>query len=119
MFTAGCYCWVRLHRIAQSIDLLLACYVANATCTTTVVMTTLIFIIVSHSHAFLLVVIIHAPVAVEVILYFQHNPAAQSNDFMGNLRIPAGVDSKLNKLECCLPTVPVHASSDFYVSKQN
>ena len=35
-----------LHWTAQSVDLLLACYVANATCTVIVVVATLIFITV-------------------------------------------------------------------------
>ena len=38
-------------------DPLLACYVANTACAIVVIMTTLIFIIVSCSHAFLLVVL--------------------------------------------------------------
>ena len=53
----------RLHRIARSstamfIDLPLACYLANATCAVTNIMTALIFImlIASRSHAFFLVV---------------------------------------------------------------
>ena len=75
-----------LHRIAQSIDLLLACYVANTACAIIVIVTSLIFIIVSPSHAFLLVVLIHmfchTLVAVEALLCFQHTPAVQSNDFV-------------------------------------
>ena len=66
----------RLHRTAQSVDLLLACCAANAACAIVVVMTTLIFIIVSCLHVFLLGVIIHlfchAPVVVEVIPHYQH-----------------------------------------------
>ena len=51
----------RLHRTAQSVDLLPVCYAANTACAIVVIMTALIFIIVSHSHVLLLlVVIIHA-----------------------------------------------------------
>ena len=57
------------------VDLLLAC-LANATCAITNIMTTLIFIIVSRSHAFFLVVPVrsslHVLVVVVVISYFQH-----------------------------------------------
>ena len=58
-------------------DLLLACYLANANCAIMNVMTALIFVIliVSQLHAFFLVVPIrsslHALVVVEVISYFQ------------------------------------------------
>ena len=89
-------CWTNffvtifwLHRTARSstamfIDLLLACYLANAACAIINVMTALIFIIVSRPHAFFLVVpvrsFLHALVAVAAILYFQHTPAVRSND---------------------------------------
>ena len=59
-------------------DLLLACYLANATCAIINIMTTLIFIIliVSRLHAFFLVVAVrsslHMLVAVAAISYFQH-----------------------------------------------
>ena len=62
-------------------DLLLACYLANATCAIINIMTALIFIIliVSRSHAFFVVVPVrsslHVLVAVAAILYFQHTPA--------------------------------------------
>ena len=73
----------RLHWIARSstnmfIDLLLACYLANATCAVMNIMTTLIFIIliVSPLHAFFVVVparsSLHVLVVVAVISYFQH-----------------------------------------------
>ena len=62
--------------VAMSADLLLACYLANATCAITNIMTTLIFIIVSQLHAFFLVVPVrsslHVIVVVAVISYFQH-----------------------------------------------
>ena len=74
----------QLHRLARSstvvfVDLLLACYLANATCAIMDVVAALIFIIliVSRSHAFCLVVPVrsslHALVVVAVISYFQHN----------------------------------------------
>ena len=83
-------CWTnyfatifRLHRIARSsttamfIDLLLACYLANATCAVINIMTALIFIIVFWLHAFFLVVPVrsslHVLVVVAVISYFQHS----------------------------------------------
>ena len=62
---------------AMFADLLLACYLANATCAIANVVTTLIFVIliVSRSHAFFLVVAIgsflHALMVVAVISYFQ------------------------------------------------
>ena len=54
-------CESQLHRSAErrmsaSADLLLACSLANTTCATINIMTTLIFIIVSLLHAFFLVV---------------------------------------------------------------
>ena len=74
----------RLHRIAQptvfamSVDLLLACSLANATCTIINIMTTPIFIIVSWSHAFFLVVAVRsflcALVAVAANCCFQPTP---------------------------------------------
>ena len=60
------------------IDLLLACYLANATCAIINIMTTLIFVIliVSRLHAFFLVAPVrsslHVLMAVAVISYFQH-----------------------------------------------
>ena len=61
-----------------------ACYLANATCTVTNVVTALIFIIDSRLHAFFLVVAawssLHVLVAVAVIPCFQHTPAVRSND---------------------------------------
>ena len=88
----GGQCWTnyfvtvfRLHRTARSsttmfIDLLLVCYLANATCAIINIMTTLIFIIVSRLHAFFLVVPVrlslHVLVVVAVIYYFQHMVAA-------------------------------------------
>ena len=74
----------RLHRTARStsitmsIDLLLACYLANAACAIANVMTALIFIIliVSLAHAFFLVVPVrsslHTLMVVAGISYFQH-----------------------------------------------
>ena len=73
------------------LDLLLACYLANATCAIINIMTTLIFIIliVSRLHAFFLVVPVrsslHMLVAVAAIPYFQHTPAVRSNDIYFNL----------------------------------
>ena len=74
-----------LHRIARStavtmsIDLLLACSLANTTCTITInIMTTLIFIIVSLLHAFSLLVVVavlsflHLLMVVAINYYFQH-----------------------------------------------
>ena len=58
-------CWT-----AQSFDLPLACHVANAACAVVVNMTT---VTVSSSHLFL-VVVVHALVAVEVILCFPQVP---------------------------------------------
>ena len=70
--------------VAVSVDLLLVCSLTNVTCAITIIMTTLIFIIVSRSHAFFLVVVAHSSlhvlVAVAVNCYFQHTPAVQSND---------------------------------------
>ena len=73
----------RLHPIARStsvtmsIDLLLACYLANAACVVSNSMTALIFIIVSWLHAFFLVVVVrsslHALVAVAVNHCFQQH----------------------------------------------
>ena len=62
---------------AVSADLLLVCSVVDATCTIMNVMTALIFIIVSLSHAFFPVVVVHssflhALVVVAVNSYFQH-----------------------------------------------
>ena len=60
-------------------DLLLVCYLANATCAIINIMTTLIFIIliVTPSHAFFLVFAVrsslHVLMAVAVILYFHHS----------------------------------------------
>ena len=75
----------RLHRIARSAsvtastDLLLACYLANATCAIANIMTALIFIIVSRPHARFPVVVAHSSlhmlVAVAANSYFQHTPA--------------------------------------------
>ena len=71
----------RLHRMARSAavatsrDLLLACYLANTTCAITNIMTTLIFIIVSRSHAFFLVVAVRSflvLMAVAANCCFQH-----------------------------------------------
>ena len=73
----------RLHQMARSAagvfaDLLLACSLANATCAITNIMTALIFtiLIVSQSHAFLLVVVVrsslHVLVAVAAMPCFQH-----------------------------------------------
>ena len=57
------------------LDLLLACYLANAACAIMNIMTALIFIIVSRLHAFFLVVPVgsslHVLVVVAVISYFQ------------------------------------------------
>ena len=96
-------CWTnyfatmfRLHWTARSstamfADLLLACYLANATCAIINIMTTLIFIIliVSRLHAFFLVVAVrsslHMLVAVAAISYFQHTPAVRSNEICFNL----------------------------------
>ena len=44
-------------------DLLLACSLANATCAIINIMTILIFIIVSWSHAFFLLVVVHSSLA--------------------------------------------------------
>ena len=52
----------------------------NSACTIVVVMTTLVFIIVSCSHEVLLVASVHTLVAFEVILCFQGTLAVQSND---------------------------------------
>ena len=62
----------QLHWIAQSADLLPACYMANTACTIVVIVIALIFVIASRLHAFLLVVLVHllhhALVAVVAIL---------------------------------------------------
>ena len=75
----------RRHRLRTSKefqqDLHSICHAANTACAVVVIMTPLIFIIVSHLHAFLVLVIVHPLVVVEVILCFQHTPAAQSDDF--------------------------------------
>ena len=59
-----------------SMDLLLVCYLANATCAIINIMTTLIFIIVSRLHAFFLVVVVrsflHTLMVVAENYYFQH-----------------------------------------------
>ena len=75
-----CVPMFRLHRIARStaftasIDLLLACSLANATCAIMNIMTTLIFIIISWLHAFSLVVVVrsflHVLMVVAVNYYF-------------------------------------------------
>ena len=80
----------RLHQIARSaafaasIDLLLACSLANAVCAIMNIVTALIFIIVSRLHAFFLVVAVHSflhvLMAVVANCHFQHTPAVQSND---------------------------------------
>ena len=73
------------------IDLLLACYLANATCAIINIMTTLIFVIliVSRLHAFFLVApvrsFLHVLLAVATISHFQHTPAVRSNDIYFNL----------------------------------
>ena len=67
----------RLHRIARSAsitistDLLLACYLANVTCTITNIMTALIFIIVSWFPVVVARSCIHVLVAVAVNPCFQ------------------------------------------------
>ena len=51
----------RSAAILMSMDLLLACYLANATCAIMNVMHTPIFIIVSQSHAFFPVCVVRSP----------------------------------------------------------
>ena len=68
-------CRIARSSTAVFTDLLLACYLANATCAIANIMTTLIFIIVSRLHPFFLVVPVrsslHVLVVVAVISYFQ------------------------------------------------
>ena len=61
-----------------------------AVCAVTNIMTTLIFIIVSRLHAFVVVSVrsfLHVLVAVAVISYFQHTPAVRSNDICLSLNL--------------------------------
>ena len=59
-----------------NLDLLLACSLANAACAVINIMTALIFVIISRSHAFLLVVAVRsflrALMAVVANCHFQH-----------------------------------------------
>ena len=70
-------CRIALSSTSVFVDLLLACYLADATCAIANIMTALIFVIliVSRPHALSLVVPIrsslHALVVVAVISYFQ------------------------------------------------